>query len=255
PCEHCRHSHYGEGRRAKVRARDELVHDKSDPGPNHPSDVYVGAEYTAGAAGGDGQRHRQNLGQGKKNKGPADVITGHSLLNPTISGGNSFWDDKCQQPHQKPSYRWLDVIRYLETSKQIPNAIKYGRFNRSNNPGGNSLPRVTNERNRLSKMDGLRKKKYRRPTDKQSVYCVSDDRCDDCVDKSFGLKGHAGIENLHGENGHSEGRSKDRRQSRSHSRKDESSPVPVRQMHDISEDRTNAHANLCGRSFATQTRL
>src|SRR5262249_40649918 len=58
--------------------------------------------------------------------------------NPTISGGNSFWDDKCQQPHQKPPYRWLDVIRYLETSKQIPNAIKYGRFNRSNNPGNNS---------------------------------------------------------------------------------------------------------------------
>src|SRR5262249_16960132 len=47
-------------------------------------------------------------------------------------------------------------------------------------------------------MDRLRKEKYRRPADKQSVYCVSDDRCDDCIDKSFGLKGHAGIKNLHG---------------------------------------------------------
>src|SRR5215471_11898040 len=87
-------------------------------------------------------------------------------------------------------------------------------------------------------MDRLRKEKYQRPADKQSVYCVSDDRCDDCIDMSFGLKGHAGIKNLHGKDGHSEGRSKDSCEACSYSRKDQSSAVLIRQTHDICKDRT-----------------
>src|SRR6266542_2617645 len=118
-------------------------------------------EYSTRATGRDRQRHGQNLCEGKKDQRPADVIPGHRFLNPAVSGRDCFGDNEGEQSHQEPANRGLYVIGNFYGSKQIPDAVKDRRFNGAHEASYHSEYSVTHERNGLSKMNGLRKQKYR----------------------------------------------------------------------------------------------